>query len=101
MYKKPRKKVIGAATLITLVENIKNLKMLQKVLSSIFIQLLCYHKKLRKNIKKYTFSVKQYTFCVAKYTFSVKKSIYSMYKSKQNEYFFSSKYVLRFRLSGN
>ena len=66
MYKKPRKKVIGAGTLITLVENIKNLKMLQKVLSSIFIQLLCYHKKLRKNIKKYTFSVKQYTFSVKK-----------------------------------
>lgn len=67
MYKKPRKKVIGAGTLITLVENIKNLKMLQKVLSSIFIQLLCYHKKLkklRKSIKKYTFSVKKiHIFC--------------------------------------
>lgn len=32
---------------------IKNLKMFQKVLSSIFIQLLCYHKKFKK-IEKIT-----------------------------------------------
>lgn len=72
---------------------IKNLKMFQKVLSSIFIQLLCYHKKFKK-IEKITKKHKKiHIFC--------KKSTYSMYKSKQNEYFFSSKYVLRFRLSGN
>lgn len=52
MYKKI-KKAIGAGTLIALVENIKNLKMLQKVLSSIFIQLLCYHKKFKKIEKNY------------------------------------------------
>ena len=71
MYKKPRKKVIGAVTLITLVEN-KELENVAKSFKFYLYTTFMLSQKITKSIKKYTLSIKKYTLSIKKYTFSVK-----------------------------